>query len=150
MLVIMHYALFISHYAGFGTHYKLSNFWVASDSLWVESLTLAISFGLKTRHNRYFEYTILFCNIQNITHFIDPSVHADALIKKLDLTSFSSLRKKYINYLFLNTVVTVLQYLDDKNNMYFPIFVPISTAFSHNKKQPIQSRLLLQLQSKHD
>ena len=38
MLVIMHYALFISHYAGFGTHSKLSNFWVASDSLWVEPL----------------------------------------------------------------------------------------------------------------
>ena len=38
MLVIMHYALFISHYAVFGTHSKLSNFWVASDSLWVEPL----------------------------------------------------------------------------------------------------------------
>ena len=37
-LVIMHYALFISHYAGFGTHSKLSNFWVASDSLRVEPL----------------------------------------------------------------------------------------------------------------
>ena len=34
--VIMHYALSISHYASFGTHSKLSNFWVASDSLWVE------------------------------------------------------------------------------------------------------------------
>ena len=39
MMVIMHYALFISHYAGFGTHSKLSNFWVASDSLWVEPLS---------------------------------------------------------------------------------------------------------------
>ena len=38
MLVIMHFASFISHYAGFGTHSKLSNFWVASDSLWVEPL----------------------------------------------------------------------------------------------------------------
>ena len=38
MLVIMHYALFISHYDGFGTHFKLSNFWVVSDSLWVEPL----------------------------------------------------------------------------------------------------------------
>ena len=38
MLVIMHFALFISHYAGFGTHSKLSNFWVASDSPWVEPL----------------------------------------------------------------------------------------------------------------
>ena len=38
MLVIMHYALFICHYAVFGTHSKLSNFWVGSDSLWVESL----------------------------------------------------------------------------------------------------------------
>ena len=38
MLVIMHYALFIIHYAGFGTHSKLSTFWVASDSLWVEPL----------------------------------------------------------------------------------------------------------------
>ena len=38
MLVIIHDALFISHYAGFGTHSKLSNLWVASDSLWVEPL----------------------------------------------------------------------------------------------------------------
>ena len=38
MLVIMHYSLFMSHYAGFGTHSKLSNFWIASDSLWVEPL----------------------------------------------------------------------------------------------------------------
>ena len=38
MLVIIHCALFISHYAGFGTHSKWSNFWVASDSLWVEPL----------------------------------------------------------------------------------------------------------------
>ena len=38
ILVIMHDALFISHYGGFGTHSRLSNFWVASDSLWVEPL----------------------------------------------------------------------------------------------------------------
>ena len=38
VLVIMHYALCIIHYAGFGTHYKLSKFWVASASLWVEPL----------------------------------------------------------------------------------------------------------------
>ena len=42
MMVIMHYALFISHYAGFGTHSKFSNFWVASDSLWVETLLWSI------------------------------------------------------------------------------------------------------------
>ena len=33
-----HFALCISHYAGFGTHSKLSNFWVSSDSLWLEPL----------------------------------------------------------------------------------------------------------------
>ena len=38
MLVIMDYTLCINHYASFGTHSKLSNFWVTSDSLWVEPL----------------------------------------------------------------------------------------------------------------
>ena len=38
VLVIMHYALCISQYAGFGTHFILSNFWVDSDSLWMEPL----------------------------------------------------------------------------------------------------------------
>ena len=40
MLVIMHNTLCINHYASFGKHSKLSNFWVASDSLWVEPLLL--------------------------------------------------------------------------------------------------------------
>ena len=35
---IMHNTLCISHYASFGKHSKLSNFWVASDSLWLEPL----------------------------------------------------------------------------------------------------------------
>ena len=42
MLVIMHCTLCISHYASFGTHSKLSNFWVTSDSLWVEPLLYRI------------------------------------------------------------------------------------------------------------
>ena len=41
MLVIMHNTLCISHYASFGKPSKLSNFWVASDSLWVEPLVTA-------------------------------------------------------------------------------------------------------------
>ena len=43
MLVSMHFAFFISHYAGFGTRSKLSKFWVASDSLWVEPLIRLLS-----------------------------------------------------------------------------------------------------------
>ena len=46
MLVIMNYALFISHYAGFRTHSKLSNFWVASDSFWLEPLLPLFNFEI--------------------------------------------------------------------------------------------------------
>ena len=38
----MHYKC-ISPYAGFGTYSKLSNFWEASDSLWVEPLLQLIN-----------------------------------------------------------------------------------------------------------
>ena len=42
ILVIMHYSLCISHYAGCGTQSKVSNTWVASDSLWLEPLLLTM------------------------------------------------------------------------------------------------------------
>ena len=43
MLVIMNNTLCISHYDSFGKHSKVSNFWVASDSLWVEPLLDVVS-----------------------------------------------------------------------------------------------------------
>ena len=52
MLVNMHYALFISHYAGFGTHSKLSNFWEASDSLWVVTLIGPVSATVTKKYRK--------------------------------------------------------------------------------------------------
>ena len=65
MLVIMHDALLISHYAGFETHSKLSNFWVACDSLWVEPQRVSESLLCKIQAN---EYYILIIRIIHIIH----------------------------------------------------------------------------------